>query len=117
MGTYDHITAAWQQASRDLGFEFVAPFALSGGNRTLHYLGLVTQFGSPKGMLVIVGRYQDDHIRVAQQHGYGYSCFSEDSDPYEPQNFIDVLNDWGWSGSPESAPSWYTEQSWTSDDA
>ena len=113
MSAHDHMTAVWRQAALDLGFEFIAPFTLPDGERTLSYLGLVPQFGSPKGMLVIVGLDYDDHVRVAQQHGYGYSCFSEHSEPYDRESVIDVLNDWGWSGLPEKAPSWYSGEPWT----
>lgn len=108
------MTAVWRQAAQDLGFEFIAPFTLPDGGQTLAYLGLVPQFGSPKGMLVIVGLHADRHTRIAQQHGYGYSCFPEHSEPYDREGFIDVLNDWGWSGSPDTAPSWYTGEPWTS---
>ncbi len=114
MNALDHMTAVWRQAAQDLGFEFIAPFTLPDGGRTLSYLGLVPQFGSPKGMLVIVGLHYDDHVRVAQQYRYGYSCFSEHSEPYDREGFIDVLNDWGWSGSPDTAPSWYTGEPRTS---
>lgn len=108
------MTAVWRQAAEDLGFEFIAPFTLPDGHETLTYLGLVPQFGSPKGMLVILGLHYDRHIRAAEQHGYGYSCFSEHSERYDRVSFIDVLNDWGWSGSPDAAPSWYSGEPWTS---
>ncbi len=114
MNALDQMTAVWRQAAQDLGFEFIAPFTLSDGDRTLGYLGLVPQFGSPKGMVVIVGLHYDDHVRIAEQHGYGYSCLSESSEPYDRESFIDVLNDWGWSDSEGTAPSWYTGEPWTS---
>ena len=65
MNALDHMTAVWRQAAQDLGFEFIAPFTLSDGDQTLSYLGLVPQFGSPKGMLVIVDLQYDDHVRIA----------------------------------------------------
>ncbi len=105
------MTEVWRQASQDLGFAFVAPFTLKDGQETLAYLGLVPQFGSPKGMLIIVGLDAERHGRVAIQHGYGYSCFSDHSDAYNREDFVDILSDWGWSGSPESAPSWISERS------
>ena len=87
MNTLDHMTAVWRQAAHDLGFKLIAPFTLADEERTLSYPGLIPQFGSPKGMLVIVGLHYDDHVRVAQQQGYGYSCFSEDSQPYDRDAF------------------------------
>jgi hypothetical protein len=113
MNLVDQMTSVWRQASHDLGFEFVAPFALPDGERTLHYLGLVPQFGTSKGMLVIVGLRADDHMRVAQQNGYGFSCFHEHFEPYERDSFIDILNDWGWSRPNAETPSWYTGAPWT----
>ena len=114
MNALEHTTAIWRQAAHDLGLKLIAPFKLADEDRTLSYPGLIPPFGSPMGMLVIVGLHYDDHVRVAQQQGYGYSCFSEDSQSYDRDSFIDVLNDWGWSDSPNSVPAWYTGEPWTS---
>lgn len=114
MSTHDHMTAVWRQAAQDLGFEFITPFTLPDGGQTLTYLGLVPQFGRRKGMLVIVGLHATHHARVAQQHGYGWSCLPASSDAYDRKGFVDMLNDWGWFGAPHTAPAWYTGEPWMS---
>jgi hypothetical protein len=110
------MTLVWKQTAQDLGFEFIVPFILSVGQETLTYLGVVPQFSRPKEMLVIVGLHADRHMRVAKQNGFGFSCFSENFEPYDRQSFIDILDDWGWSSSTNTAPSWYSGIPWTLQD-
>jgi hypothetical protein len=104
-------TAIWREASRDLGFTFVSPFTLQDGDSTLTYLGLVPDFGAPTLIIFQPGPVdlgeQKRLRRAATAHGYGYSCVSV-GPTYNRAGMIKLLNDWGWSGSPESVPSWYT---------
>lgn len=102
----------WRLASADLGFEFIAPFALHTSSEELKCFGLVPQFGGANGIVIVL-----DHepllAQIAKTSGYGYSCLFESGEPYDAQNFIDVLNDWGWCRQGETPPKWYTGQPWT----
>ena len=114
MTAREHTTKVWQEAARELGFTFVPGFTLHDGTDTFTYLGLVEGFGSSRGMLVITEQDYDPHVRAAEKQGYGYSCMSEHTEPYDRQTFVEVLNDWGWTGSQEHQPPWYTGEPWTS---
>lgn len=112
MGTASTTLANWQRAAADLGFELVAPFMLQTPSEELACFGLVPQFGGKNGLVIVL-----DHdpclAQVAQSSGYGYSCLYESTEPYEMQNFVDVLNDWGWCRQGEAPPKWYTGQRWS----
>ena len=121
MSARDHQTQVWREASQDLGFEFVAPFTLPDGDDTLTYLGLLPEFGSTLGTLVIFDEpvdlaRQSRLCRVASTHGYGYSCIELDA-KYDRAGMIEVLDDWGWCGASERTPSWYSGCSDDEDDA
>jgi hypothetical protein len=111
MNSREHTTKAWQKAARELGFQFIPGFTLQDGEDTLKYLGLVPKFGSSQGMLIISEKDYDRHLRIAEAHGYGYSCMGECFEPYDQESYIDVLNDWGWTGLPGQQPVWYTGKS------
>jgi hypothetical protein len=106
-------TKFWREASKDLGFVFTAPFTLPDQDETLAYLGLVSEFGSKLGTLIIFQedidlKKQQELCSVARAHGYGYSCIELDT-KYNRSAMIDVLNDWGWCGSQNRLPVWYKE--------
>lgn len=104
----------WREAARDLEISFTAPFTLRDGKDTLSYVGLVSEFGSDLGTLIIESENdpeRDRLMRMALEHGYGYSCMSMSREPYDREVMIDVLNDWSWCGPADKAPAWYTEPS------
>lgn len=102
MTTREHTIKVRVEAARDLGFQFIPGFTLQDGADTLTYLGLVREYGSDRGMLVVTERDYERHVRLADKHGYGYSCMSEHLEPYDRDSFVDVLNDWGWTGDPDN---------------
>ena len=112
-------TALWREAARDLEFTFVTPFTLPDDHDTLSYLGLVAEFGSELGTLIISDEEpfdverQSRFCRVATEHGYGYSCMSliSEPEPYDREGFIQLLTEWSWAGAPERTPSWYAAPS------
>jgi hypothetical protein len=102
--------AAWREASRNLGIEFISPFSLNNGSETLSYVGLVPCFGSKRGTAVIIEEDLEKQSRlchVAAAQGYGYSCFGPDGSDYDRDVFIEVLNDWEWV-VPARPPAWYS---------
>jgi hypothetical protein len=105
----EYTVAQWREAAQDLGFRFVAPFTLEDQGQTLSYLGWLPQFGSDHGMLIVTTDDLDAQNRllfVADARGFGVSAMSTESNPYDRNGVIEVLNDWGWTSS-EPAPAWY----------
>jgi hypothetical protein len=110
------VVEAWRQAANDLGIKFTAPFvaAIRGSNRTEH-LGLVHLFGRRVGTIIsvldqpsslgsLVRKWRDeDYFVLELASHYGN---------YDPQLFIDTLNDWGFFGQDADRPEWYTGRPW-----
>jgi len=87
----------WVQAGADLGFRVSAPFALTtDAGRVLHYDAAVHDFGSKNGMLLMES-WSKEKGDAAAHSGFGYSCMGAGA--YDRQSTIEVLQDWGWSGS------------------
>lgn len=98
--------ATWRRAAADLGFVFTFQFTLDHDGRAFLFFGHVPQFGAKNGMLVLT-EYDAAACEAAAMCGFGYSCISESADPYDRQDFIELLQDWGWSASEDEAPAWY----------
>ena len=119
MTAREHTTQKWREAFQDLGFDFIAPFTLLEGEDTLAYVGLVAEFGSTRGTLIIDDSEKESMsrlMRVASERGYGWSCMSMSYGAYDREVFIELLNEWGWCGSLDRTPSWYTEWSEQNED-
>src|SRR5678815_5778378 len=96
----------WRHAASDLCVEFISPFGVDTGVGRIEYFGYLPKFGSPRGMVVVVGPYTPAHLEAAKDRGFGYACLSEDAAPYDRDSFIEMLSDWGWTGRKEESPSW-----------
>jgi hypothetical protein len=78
-----------------------------GSGHEIKALLLVKQFGAPNGMLILSKNeeqqlYSEEIIRA----GYGYSVLSEPlkNEEFDSDDFIELLEDWGWSGTEQSRP-------------
>jgi hypothetical protein len=105
---YTKLLAFWEKAAKELRFEIEVPFSLLlDSDHEVKALFLVKQFGAPNGMLILSKNedkqpYSDEIISA----GYGYSVLSEPlkNEEFDSDDFIELLEDWGWSGSEESRP-------------
>jgi hypothetical protein len=110
---------AWLTAAADLGIEVVAPFVLPVENGEIRCVAVVKQFGYRNGTLVSrrgdVAEWQEmrDLLDQVTDLGYGFSLLGNSYAEYDRSSFIDALNDWGWNGDSDAAPSWYTGEPWT----
>ena len=105
----------WKQAAHELGFTLIAPYQLRDSTGAdITYAALLPEFGSEHGMLVIVDRDYAAAMRLAQQHHFGFSILDDDP-TYDRDSFVDMLCDWGWTGS-QPQPVWYVEPSTTNDE-
>lgn len=98
---------AWQMAVQDLGIEIVVPFALTlkSGVRVQADL-LVKDFGPT---LVATEAAEETFRRLGDQiaaEGYGYSMLCGEELSYDREHFIEILNDWGWTGPENRRPAW-----------
>jgi hypothetical protein len=115
------VSAAWQKAGQDLGIRIEAPFQLPDeSGKICHFAAYVPDFGSPKGILVLVIKppdFKDDEQAkaCAEHHGYWVSSLNADAySSYNRDEFINMLDDWQYFGSPQESPSWYTGAPWGS---
>jgi hypothetical protein len=108
---FDKLLLFWQMAASDLNIQFITHFnlLLKSGHR-LDAIFLLPQFGGDNGMLIF-GSYDDvalyrDEILEA---GYGFSILDEplENEDYCKEDYIEILTDWGWSGTRKSKPNWF----------
>lgn len=105
------LAEAWFRVAEILGVEIVAPYSaeLPSGAR-IDASVLVKRFGARVGMLIVT-----DYARVRSElaaldaAGYGFSVLEEPepADPFDVEEYAEMLRDWGWAGSQESRPSWF----------
>ena len=96
---------AWRQAGTDLGIR-VEPRADA---------VLVRDFGGQNGMLCALeeeGVSQEQLTRQADALRCGWSVLTPFYLKYNREAYVDMLNDWQWTGAGDP-PAWYTGQSWT----
>jgi hypothetical protein len=106
------LQTAWRVAAKDLGLDIVAPYELRGKKFSVKAEVLLKNFGSPKGMLIVsdygvIKPVRDELIAL----GYGFATMTEPEQDWpftdeERAAFIEMLDDWRWSGKPEDAPEW-----------
>jgi hypothetical protein len=102
---------AWLAAASDLRIRFTCPFVFEARGRTYVCTGLLRDFGGQKGTLICSrdDAVADDVFEVADAMGfYASGLHAATYETYERDTFIRTLNDWGWFGVPENAPSWFT---------
>jgi hypothetical protein len=97
---------AWRLAAMDLGISVRA-----------HGDGvIVDDFGRANGTLCWLleadVQCQEQLRHHAKRLGMGSSALNAVYARYDRHEYIDMLNDWGWTGDGR-APAWYTGQPWT----
>lgn len=101
---------AWIDASRELGFQFIHPFAFitKDGRQFTTTGGWLPDFGGPHGTLLLT-RFDPDSMKdnVDDTDFYSSGLNPEHYEPYRREVYIETLNDWGWFGA-GSPPSWFT---------
>jgi len=106
------ISQAWLQAAADLGIRVTAPFTLHVSDvEAITYEAHVLDFGGQRG--TVVGVLEDELSDCRTVLGYYCSNLASSYRSYRRQYFIDTLNDWGWFGTSEFRPPWYTGKPWS----
>ena len=100
----------WMLEAKKWGLEIEVPFVVEVESVKITVPVLLKEFGAVRGMLLVTNYGQvSDYANQLISLGFGFSCLSEpkqDSPPYDDEAMMEMLADWGWSGS-ESPPSWY----------
>jgi hypothetical protein len=106
------LQTAWRVAAKELGLEVVMPFDLKTNAFSIRAEILLRHFGSPKGMLIVsdyrvIEPVRDQIIAL----GYGFATMTEPEHDWpfteeEKESFIEMLDDWRWSGPAEDSPEW-----------
>jgi hypothetical protein len=108
-------TAAWLAAAADLGLDVVAPYCVVGSeDQAINGLALVRQFGSSSGALVLdLASTTQSEAEAASQLGFFVSQVNAAAyASYDRDLFVGTLNDWGWFGTEQDRPTWFTGQAW-----
>ena len=109
------VIAGFEKASAALGFEFEPFYSVEvGSNQYLKSVGLVRAFGSARGTVLFGLGSEPPTQLLAQIREAGYFCSMVSSayEVFDEVLFRDTLNDWGYFGSSDSQPCWYTGGSW-----
>ena len=97
----------WKQVAQDLDLEIDTPFQFEfpNGGR-ICASALVKNFGYARGMVVDADfSILAPHTDALLQNDFGFStCGTEEQ--YDRADMIEVLADWGWSGSFDKRPDW-----------
>jgi hypothetical protein len=111
------VAVAWNEAARDLKFTFQTPFDFRTSNGESHrFIGLVSKFGSAKGTVIgLIAQFESRSVaKELDDLGYYLSFLNPDSYcHYTRDNFIATLDDWGWCGSTDERPAWYSGKPWS----
>lgn len=106
----DNIAVAWTKAADELALRITIPFIIRlEDGRKFEFIGLIEDFGSPKGTLICLPiEWDDESFRdLAKLHGYYCSGLYSSYETYDKGLFVETLIDWGWYGEKGKHPVWY----------
>ena len=94
----------WSDIADAWGLDIEAPFTIELGSGELEIPVLLRGFKPSKGMVLVTDyAILTNNVEELTAKGFGYSCFSDDTDAYRPEKDDEIvqelLNDWGWSGT------------------
>lgn len=99
------------RASDQIGIRVVSPFILRHNRVEFIFTAWITDFGGPKGMLVVANFYPPGPAasRVLRDAAHSLGCgVSFINIPRDESSdwLIDACEDWGYCGSPNMRPKW-----------
>ena len=105
----EKITAAWLEASKDLGIAVVAPYRVeTTGPTPIWCEAFIPDFGSPTGAVVLSSKSRRMVRPVLREAKRWHSELGDGSRKYSRRYCVETLNDWGWFGQEHLKPDWYT---------
>lgn len=107
IGLFDRPQKVWEEAAKDLGITFIGPYKFSVEGNWYCITGLLPDFGSGTGTLIMTRKDDDEACFMASVAKYHTSVLSPyHYDRYDRDRFIETLTDWGWFGKGEP-PTWF----------
>jgi hypothetical protein len=101
------LVAEWQKVALAFQLEIVAPFTLDLRTGPVTIPVLLKNFGGSRGMLLIPEFEKwEPYLNEMVTLGFGISTLTPDDSEPDRDVVVELLNDWGWSGSPQNKPSW-----------
>ena len=106
------LQTAWRVAAKELDLEIVVPYELKTKAFSVTAQVLLKNFGGEKGMLIVSDyRIIEPHRNEVIKLGYGFSTMTEPEQNWpftgeEKEAFIEMLDEWGWTGDPDEEPEW-----------
>lgn len=112
------VREAWFEAALDLRIRIQEPNPLEGVPDDSARVVYLPDFGGKRGAVVFVDDFGagsrpsfDTSTKLVQAAGYFFSIVSlKVYSRYNREDFIETLVDWGYFGSPEGCPEWYTQE-------
>ena len=105
------LASYWKHAGDLLGFTVEAPYVVVlPEGESITCSARLPDFGAKRGML-LSDNYEDfaSYASALVAAGYGYTVLSTPrSNSADPEDIVDVLQDWGWSASSQR-PAWLGE--------
>jgi len=101
---------AWLEAAKDLNIKVVHPFKFkTPTGEEFETVGVyLPDFGSKNGTLLTCRFDSDEIMEIADETNYYQSALNPHHyEPYNRNDYIEALNDWGWFGEPEKTPKWF----------
>jgi hypothetical protein len=104
------LSAAWRQAAADLDLDVLTPFTLQTDPSPIISPAAVRNFGTKAGTVIASIDDPDRDLirRSAEAQGLRYSFLGEKYLRYDRALFIAALDDWGWAGTQDQRPDWYS---------
>jgi hypothetical protein len=108
----EEMASAFREAASELGIRVLAPHTVELEDGTsLMVEAFLADFGGPNGTLAIA-LGDRDRYRLASMSDAFVSQLGQSYRRFDAALFRDTLDDWGWFGSSDDRPAWYTGKSW-----
>jgi len=109
----DDMSAAWREAGSQLSVRVIAPHVIRLPDGTsVDVEAFLPDFGGPRGAIA-VALDDDQRYRRARASDHFVSGLAATYRIFDGGRFRGTLDDWGWFGSEELRPSWYTGKPWS----
>lgn len=106
---FGRMARAWQDASSDLGLDFISPYEFTDMNGEKYSCsGLLKNVGSEKGTIILSRKDSDRVFGTAVELGFHVPGLAPRYyEKYNRKRFIETLKEWGWFGDAELTPNWF----------
>jgi len=102
------MSAAWREAAKQFSIHAIAPYSIGlPDGSAIEVEAFIPNFGGPQGAIA-VALSDGQRCRLVRNTRRWYSQLGSGYGIFDSALFEDTLEDWGWFGSDEQLPRWYT---------